>query len=251
MAIQHIELIESLQTVSPFSGRRDLHGRCWYHSRWRKLWPGPHQSGWTTAHSSYSPTPPPRSPLEVGGFREKGKRTEAKMERGKEWDREGETLGRQWVEEGKEWGIQWWIEGEKIDEEKWRVEDESQGQENEAHNATVRGAEQTLSQIGLLTSINFTQELNLIAHKKMWIETSNLSFRHFPIWRQIPQNLKFLFLGYSKKHHYSLSFSVMPEDGFPSKVNFMHLNIQEKRMWYNNSLCYSEIAPVWKCSFVF
>lgn len=48
-----------------------------------------------------------------------------------------------------------------------RVEDESQGREIEAHNATVRGAEQTSSQIGLLTSINFTLELNLIAHKKM------------------------------------------------------------------------------------
>ncbi len=61
-----------------------------------------------------------------------------------------------------------WMEAEKVDdEEKWRVSDESQGRENEAQNATVGGAEQTPNQTGLLTSINFTLELNLIAHKKM------------------------------------------------------------------------------------
>lgn len=43
-------------------------------------------------------------------------------------------------------------EREKVDdEEKWKAEDESQGRENEAQNATVRGAEQTLNQTSLLT----------------------------------------------------------------------------------------------------
>ena len=42
-------------------------------------------------------------------------------------------------------------EQDKVDdEEKWKEEDESQGRENEVQNATVRGAEQTLNQIGLL-----------------------------------------------------------------------------------------------------
>lgn len=41
--------------------------------------------------------------------------------------------------------------GKVDDEEKWKSEDESQGRENEALNATVRAAEQTLNQINLLT----------------------------------------------------------------------------------------------------
>lgn len=41
--------------------------------------------------------------------------------------------------------MQRWMEGGRVDdEEKWRVSDESQGRENEAQNATVRGAERRI-----------------------------------------------------------------------------------------------------------
>lgn len=97
----------------------------------------------------------------------------------------------------------------KVDEErKWRVKDESQGRENEAENARVRGAEQTLNQIGLLTSINFTLEVNLISHEMIWNEIRNLSFRQFFYIETNHMESKVSVLGYNKK------------SGAPSKSEF-------------------------------
>lgn len=51
---------------------KDLHVQCWCHSRWRMLLPDPHQSGWTKAHSFYSPAQLHQSPLEEEGFERGG-----------------------------------------------------------------------------------------------------------------------------------------------------------------------------------
>lgn len=50
--------------VCSFSRKLDIHVQCLCHSRWRKLWPDPHQNGWTMARSFCSPTQPLQLPLE-------------------------------------------------------------------------------------------------------------------------------------------------------------------------------------------